>query len=367
MKNIPLYQKIFEHYYEKIMNGQLKEGQQIHTDKEIMDIFFVSRITAKAAIEMLVERGLVQRIPGKGSFVTKTPVVHSRTQSPSKLIGVILCDIDHSFGFDILKGIEEEASRRNIHIIFKRTFESSKVENDVIQSMVQLGVNGIIIQMVHGETYSNEILKYYLNGLPMVLIDRHMDKTRVPFVTTDNKVSAAKMVTYLLENGYKNISFFSASTSGTSTLNFRYEGIKSVYTAPKNIDLLTLKTPEIRERDKQTIEGDYQMIKDHLMKFPEIDCIFAAEHYVAKLVKKVLDDIGKRIPEDMGVVCFDSDASDFDEPFFTHVNQRQYDMGKKAIEKMDDINEGSFKYPFDCYIEGDIIKGKSIKYKNNGE
>ena len=79
----------------------------------------MSRITAKAAIEMLVERGLVQRIPGKGSFVTKTPVVHSRTQSPSKLIGVILCDIDHSFGFDILKGIEEEASRRNIHIIFK--------------------------------------------------------------------------------------------------------------------------------------------------------------------------------------------------------------------------------------------------------
>ena len=170
--------------------------------------------------------------------------------------------------------------------------------------------------MVHGETYSNEILKYYLNGLPMVLIDRHMDKTRVPFVTTDNKVSAAKMVTYLLENGYKNISSFQLVRVVTSTLNFRYEGIKSVYTAPKNIDLLTLKTPEIRERDKQTIEGDYQMIKDHLMKFPEIDCIFAAEHYVAKLVKKVLDDMGKRIPEDMGVVCFDSDASDFDEPFF---------------------------------------------------
>lgn len=121
MKNVPLYQKIFDHYYEKIMSGQIKEGEQIHTEKEITELFYVSRITAKTAVDMLAERGLVTRIPGRGTFVSTTPTVRKHDHN-KKMIGIILCDIDYSFGFDLLKGLEDEARNRNIHILFRRTW-----------------------------------------------------------------------------------------------------------------------------------------------------------------------------------------------------------------------------------------------------
>lgn len=363
MKSLPLYQRIFEHYYEKITTGQLKEGDKIHTDKEIMEIFFVSRITAKAAIQMLVERGLVERFPGKGTFVTKEPQI-KRSNSPMQLIGVIMCDIDASFGLDLFKGIEKEAEERNMHLLFRRSYEKVDLENKAIRSMLKMGVSGIIIQMVHGETYSEEILKLHLNGIPFVLIDRHMDKTRVPFVTTDNKNSAAKMTQFLLDNGYQNIAFISASTDRTSTLNFRYEGFKSQYKSTKNFSLLELKTPEIRYRDSESIQADRDLIKRHLLKYPEIDCLFAAEFYVATLVKEVIEEMGKEIPEDIGVVCFDSNHSEIQKPFFTHIQQKQFEIGRLALSKMAAINEGNDDYSYASYIVGDIVLGKSIKKGN---
>lgn len=364
MKNIPLYQKIFEHYYENIVTGQVKEGEQIHTEREIMEIFYVSRITAKAAIDMLAERGLVERIPGRGTFVTKTPLLKQKTEGGHKIIGLVLCDIDQSFGFEVLKGIEEEASKRNIHLLFKRTFEDINEELNAIKTMVEIDTSGIIIQTVHGETYNDEILKLYLNGFPFVLIDRHMDKTKVPFVTTNNYKASAEMVKYLRKLGYKNISFMSAPNH-TSTLDLRYRGFREIDYGAKNLDLVTLKSPEVREKDEELIKKDYEAIKDHLIKNPQIDAIFAAEYFVAKLARKVVEDMGMKIPEDIGIVCFDNDvANDNGEPFFTHIKQPQYEMGRLAVEKMDKIIQGEEIDDLESFIDGVIIEGRSVKNKN---
>lgn len=364
MKSIPLYQKIFEYYYNKIITGQLKEGEQIHTEKQIMEIFHVSRITGKAAVDMLAERGLVTRIPGKGTFVTKTPKIRQH-DNEFKLVGIILCDIEYSFGFDILKGIEDEARERNIHILFRRTFESLDLENEAIKQMVHLGVNGIIIQTVHGETYSDEILKLYLNGLPVVLIDRHMDKTKVPFVTTNNYQASKEMTHYLIDKGYRNISFISASPYRTSTLGDRYRGFKEAIRNDRTPDLLTLVTPEFRERSKDLVDSDFELIKQHILDNPKIDCIFAAELYVAELVQKVLDELELDVPEDMGLVCFDADESKHNgHKIFTHIEQPQYEMGRVAVSTIDDIIQHVDDVKTDHFIDGKIIEGDSVKKIN---
>lgn len=240
--------------------------------------------------------------------------------------------------------------------------ESPKLEYEAIEHMVKIGVNGIIIQTVHGETYSDQILKLYLNGFPFVLIDRHMSKTKVPFVTTDNEKSAKEMTDYLVGNGYKNISFISASPYSTSTLASRYEGFRSVVSTAKTMDLLELITPEIRDKNKELIEKDYALIRNHLLRNPKIDCVFAAEFYVAKLVKNVIDSLNKKVPTDIGIACFDSEFNNLDgEPIFTHVAQQQYQMGKIAVMRIDDITNGSTNVKYDNYLDGIIKKGNTIK------
>ena len=367
MKTIPLYQKIFDHYYNKIITGQLKEGEQICTEKEIMETFYVSRITAKKAIDMLSERGLVVRYPGRGTFVTRSQKVRRNDQG-HKMIGIIFSDIEYSFGIDVLKGIEDEARSRNIHILFRRTFESLDLENEALEGMVQLGVNGIIIQTVHGETYSDEILKLYLNGLPIVLIDRHMDKTKVPFVTTNNYKASFDMTKYLIEQGYRNISFITAPVLYTSTLAERYRGFSDAIKNDRTPDLVNLLTPEIRERPKELVLKDEKKIKKHLLSNPKIDCIFAGEVYVAKMVLRVLNSLDLKVPEDIGLVCFDADEHQNNGGMvFTHIEQQQYLMGKTAVSTIDDIINGHENLKTDHLIDGIMVKGDSIKYKDKGE
>ena len=65
----PLYEQIFEHYRDKIVNRELMPGDQLPTEMEMAEIFGVSRITTKRALEELEREGLIYRKRGQGSFV----------------------------------------------------------------------------------------------------------------------------------------------------------------------------------------------------------------------------------------------------------------------------------------------------------
>jgi GntR family transcriptional regulator len=74
MENIPQYVKIKNYIKENIKLGKIKPGDKIPSEKELGDIFNVSRITATTAVRDLVNEGLVYRIQGKGTFVTERNV-----------------------------------------------------------------------------------------------------------------------------------------------------------------------------------------------------------------------------------------------------------------------------------------------------
>jgi len=74
VENIPQYVKIKNYIKENIKLGKIKTGDKIPSEKELGDIFNVSRITATTAVRDLVNEGLVYRIQGKGTFVTERNV-----------------------------------------------------------------------------------------------------------------------------------------------------------------------------------------------------------------------------------------------------------------------------------------------------
>ncbi|SHF21005.1 transcriptional regulator, GntR family [Seinonella peptonophila] len=70
MSNIPLYVQIAEHLRDNIKIGKWKEGERIPTEKDLCDIYNVSRITIRKAIDELVKEKLLYRERPKGTFVT---------------------------------------------------------------------------------------------------------------------------------------------------------------------------------------------------------------------------------------------------------------------------------------------------------
>lgn len=359
MKNIPLYQQIYNYFHDRIKTGVLKANDKIPTEKELMEKFLVSRITVKNAINKLGEDGYVTRIPGKGTFVNAEVNVHSGVIPKKKLIGLVLCDIDYTFGIEILTSIETELTNLGYHMIFKRTHESKESELQALRDLIALGVEGIIIQTVHGEIYSDDVLRIYLSGFPIVFIDRHMEKTSVPVVTTNNYQSSREMTRRLLQAGYKHIAFISSDPSGTSSLEKRYEGFRSVYNK-KETNVLDLETPTTRFKTKENVSSDLEKIKKLFRKHPEIDCIFAAEMFVAQLSKSALKQLGLRTPQDVGIVTFDTDILNSKHAYFTHIRQNQTRMGKEAVQILtSSINRRETQRNKKIYIDADIYVGKT--------
>lgn len=69
VKQIPLYEQIYEKIRAKIEERGYQVGDRLPSEKELSEQYHVSRITSKKAVELLAEEGLVTRIPGKGTFV----------------------------------------------------------------------------------------------------------------------------------------------------------------------------------------------------------------------------------------------------------------------------------------------------------
>ena len=69
----PLYEQIAAVLAARITDGTYSPRRRIPSEAAIVEEFGVSRPTARAAVQLLVERGLVQTVRGKGTYVVDAP------------------------------------------------------------------------------------------------------------------------------------------------------------------------------------------------------------------------------------------------------------------------------------------------------
>lgn len=67
--DLPLYQQVKDMILDKIKNGELKPGDSLPTEPELMELFKVSRTTIRTAINDLKNEGYVIKQQGRGTFI----------------------------------------------------------------------------------------------------------------------------------------------------------------------------------------------------------------------------------------------------------------------------------------------------------
>lgn len=70
-ENLPIYIRIVEGIKDAILNGQLKEEEQIPSTTHLSKDYKINIATVNKAINVLVNEGLVYKKRGIGMFVTK--------------------------------------------------------------------------------------------------------------------------------------------------------------------------------------------------------------------------------------------------------------------------------------------------------
>lgn len=80
---IPLYYQLKDIILEMIDNMELQAGDPIPPERELCEIHGISRMTARKAVDVLVNEGVVYREQGRGSFVAEPKI----NQPITKLVG----------------------------------------------------------------------------------------------------------------------------------------------------------------------------------------------------------------------------------------------------------------------------------------
>jgi len=73
LKPVTLQEQLYNELLNAIRNGTYKPGDRIPTEFELSEMYQVSRVTVRAAIQQLVNKNELIRKAGKGTFVKPHP------------------------------------------------------------------------------------------------------------------------------------------------------------------------------------------------------------------------------------------------------------------------------------------------------
>ena len=94
---IPLYQQLMEDIKAALTEGKYATDEKIPSESELSELYHVSRITVRRAVEELCSEGYLVKKQGKGTYVSQPKVIRKITQ-----------DKDGHFKFVVAEGVNEE-------------------------------------------------------------------------------------------------------------------------------------------------------------------------------------------------------------------------------------------------------------------
>ena len=362
---LPLYQQIYDKLIEEIRDGILKPGERMPSENELSQRFGVSRITTKRTLEMLEERGLAQRVPGKGTFLIEGGAAGSHPGYCARLIGLVVTQFADEFGAVLVRSIEAACRELGYQIVLSLTYESQKLEEETIARLLEMGVCGIIILPVHGEFYNSIILKLILDKFPLVFVDRKLRGLEVSTVSSDNVAAAKAATDYLLGRGHRVLSFLTRRIANTSTLEDRLDGfIRSHVEAGIGVDkerqILELPVAfsvDILGEGEGDSREELTRVRDLLGCNPDITAIFAAEWTLAVIARRAAMELGKKTE----IVCFDKPNRDryLHQENVSFILQPELEMGKEAVRIVHEHIMGAKDGIENVLLEATLIKDQS--------
>src|SRR5207245_1195230 len=69
IQSIKVFEQVAEQIEKRILNGELRSGDRLPTERELAEQFHVSRTGVREAMKILAQKGLVDMRPGRGTIV----------------------------------------------------------------------------------------------------------------------------------------------------------------------------------------------------------------------------------------------------------------------------------------------------------
>jgi LacI family transcriptional regulator len=272
----------------------------------------------------------------------------------SYTIGLIVADISNPFFANIARTIEDEAKKSNYTVIFGSSDENPEKSRDLIDVLINRQVDGFIIAPT--DNSEEQIRNLQKLGIPLVLIDRYFPEIPTSYVVTDNFDASEKLVSHLIETGHQRIGMVTYK-SNLVHIRERRRGFEHSMRRHN----LKVDDSSVAEVSFGNLEKDIPARIDELLHKEEpVDSIFFATNTLALNGLKYLNRLNYKIPDDLGIVCFDEgDAFDFFYSPLTHANQPLEQVAAKAVSVLLEQIQDSQSPRREVFLQSELVIQKS--------
>lgn len=314
----------------------MKGSDSLITIKEMAEIIGVSPTTVSNVIRGKTKEVSPQMIDKIQKTLKEFNYIPNMTainlaKSNSNIIGFVMHSkaavydnaLQDFFTGELLGGLEKRIHERGYYIMI---YISRHVE-EIAKFISSWNVDGLVAL---GFNYENAQVLREVYKKPLVFVDGYFyeDGNAYTNVGLEDYRGAYEMTKYLIENGHKQIAFFSDNYVGVD-----YERYQGFVHAIKDAGL----PQQAGEKCmlKNGSEGVYICMKYFLEGHSKVSAMFFCSDYYAATAMTYLMDHGIRIPEDISVTGYDDAAvASIVRPKLTTVHQNTTHKAYAAIDKL---------------------------------
>lgn len=299
-------------------------------EKVGVSVTTVSIVLNGRAKDMKISEAMARKILALGEKMNYRPNHFAKGLRTGKTntIGLIVDDISNYFFGHLANIVEEEADKLGYTVMFCSSENNEGKSRHILNMLVDKHMDGYIIAPT--KAMLPELEKLVNEKKPAVLIDRYYQQLDSSYVTIDNVNGSLEAVNYLAKKGYQRIALVTNLTDQLQMIQ-RMEG----YQQGLNQNHLQLDQQIIKKIPfGLTDEKVVKEIKDFVeLNENKMDAIFFTSNNLGVAGLEALRSIGKRIPDDISVICFDdNDLFRLGMPGISVVSQPIKDIAKKAVE-----------------------------------
>ena len=316
-------QKIIEYIKDLPLNSR------IPTRIELGNTFGVTRTTIDRAISELIGEGYLSSKVGSGTYLINHKATGSSVHANLNW-GIILPNVTTDTYPEIIRAVEDMSSKSGINLIICNTDNDVEKQEKYIRQLSESNVSGVVIVPAIESPFASrkgfEILRE--NGIKFVFCNRAIEGISGPKVVSNDYYGGNIATRHLFANGWKKPAYISKLFYSVSEQ--RYNGyLNALYDQGIPVDENYIR---FEERFDNKISG-YEAMKS-LLELPEPpDSVFCFNDVIAKGVYLAIEEMGKKVGGDIGVVGYDdSGICESLSTKLTSVRFPMYEIGKRAAE-----------------------------------
>lgn len=338
----------------------MKETLKTISERTGISTSTISRVLSGKAELYRISKETAEKVLEEAKKCNYAPNVFAQSLRTNKTstIGVIIPLISSpTFFSELASGIISSAKEKNYVTVTVDSLEDPSSINDCLNALLARKVDGILaVACGNDSSMFEEINK---NIVPVVLVDRYFENTKLPYVSSNNLKGAFDAVENMIQKGHKRIACIQGDPS-TTPCRQRTNGYRQ---ALKKYDL---SDGEIIVGNRFSIRNGYLETKLLLNRDPRPTAIFVQSFTILLGVLKALKESSIKVPDDISLFSFDDNmALDYFTPPISRVSQSVEEMGRLAAKLLFEKIENRSNSVSQLLLSPELIMRDSVKILSN--